>query len=73
MDSNPSQTNRTEATAAFEAELEELVTTAFARGAAVEAVWVIETPISGAPDWSVAIEKRPSETDSGFDPRYLEE
>ncbi|MEY7850874.1 hypothetical protein AB7C87_16935 [Natrarchaeobius sp. A-rgal3] len=65
--------NRANATNAFEAELEQLVTTAFARGASIEAAWLIETPVSDAPDWVVTVEKRPSQGNSGFEPRFLEE
>ncbi|MWV39511.1 hypothetical protein [Natrialba sp. INN-245] len=73
MDSNPTRTNRTEATTIFETELEQLVTTAFARGASIEATWEIATPVSDAPDWLVTVEKRPTKTNGEFEPQFLEE
>ncbi|RQG90138.1 hypothetical protein EA462_09110 [Natrarchaeobius halalkaliphilus] len=73
MDSNHTSSPPTDATERFERDLEELITTAFARGAAVEATWMVTTPVADAPDWSITIEKEYSRTESGFEPRFLEE
>jgi hypothetical protein len=57
----------------FERELEELICTAFARGTAIEGQWEITVPVSSAPDWTVIIEKRVSETDPTYEPSFLDD
>lgn len=54
----------TAATVRFERDLEALVLAAFADGAAVEGSWEFELPVADAPDWTVEIRKRRSETDA---------
>lgn len=73
MDANHPPETRAEATSTFEQELSELVTRAFARGAAIEDTWTITTPVSDVPDWSVTIEKQVSNGDRSFEPEFLEE
>ena len=53
------------ATFQFERELESLVLSAFADGAAIEGEWDVELPVSTAPDWTVEIRKRVTEPDDG--------
>ncbi|WP_049896922.1 hypothetical protein [Natrialba chahannaoensis] len=67
MDANHSPEDRADATDAFESELKTLVTTGFARGAAIEATWVIKTPIGDAPDWIVTIKRENSTPDPPHD------
>ncbi|ELY88161.1 hypothetical protein C483_15641 [Natrialba hulunbeirensis JCM 10989] len=67
MDTNHSPEDQTDATDAFESELKTLVTTGFARGATIEATWVIKTPIEDAPDWIVTIEREDLNSDPPHD------
>ncbi|ADD05968.1 uncharacterized protein Nmag_2407 [Natrialba magadii ATCC 43099] len=67
MDANHSPEDRAAATDAFESELKTLVTTSFARGATIEATWVIKTPISDAPDWTVTVKRADTEPKPPYD------
>ncbi|WP_226483168.1 hypothetical protein [Natrinema amylolyticum] len=66
--SNPSA----DTTAAFEHDLQDLILTAFGRGADIEDTWNIASPVSDAPNWWVTIEKRPLE-ERTYEPTFLEE
>ncbi|ADB59516.1 hypothetical protein Htur_0618 [Haloterrigena turkmenica DSM 5511] len=71
-DSGPSDPD---VTAAFERDLEALVTTAFGRGAVIDGVWDVSSPVSAAPAWTVTIERREPDPDSdpAFEPEFLED
>ncbi|ELZ07314.1 hypothetical protein [Natrialba aegyptia] len=64
MNTNHSPEDHTEATETFEADLKTLITSAFAHGAAIEATWVITTPLADAPDWIVTVERENSDSQS---------
>ncbi|MFC6716013.1 hypothetical protein ACFQGT_17860 [Natrialbaceae archaeon GCM10025810] len=72
MESTDPPTPAPDATVAFEQELEEMILTAFGRGAAVEGTWTISGPVADAPDWHVTIEKVPP-AERTFDPTLLDE
>lgn len=59
------------ATVRFERDLESLVLEAFAKGAAIEGTWVIESPVEGAPDWTVEVSR--SRADVAYTPRFVDE
>ncbi|WP_126662678.1 hypothetical protein [Haloterrigena salifodinae] len=71
-DSGPSDSD---VTAAFERDLEALVTTAFGRGAVIDGVWDVSSPVSAAPEWTITIERRDPDpdSDSAFEPEFLED
>lgn len=60
-------------TAEFERDLAALVTTAFGHGAVIDGVWDVSSPVSDAPAWTVTIERRETDTDSAFEPEFLED
>lgn len=69
MKQNPS----TDPTELFEAELRELIATAFGRGDLVEGTWELSFPIADAPDWTVTIERCDSDETSSYEPRFIED
>ena len=72
VDSGDSIEETTAVTVAFERDLESLVLSAFADGAAVEGSWEFELPVADAPDWTVEIRKRRAETETGDAPELLD-
>ncbi|RKD87983.1 hypothetical protein ATJ93_4469 [Halopiger aswanensis] len=64
---------KSEHTEAFERDLEELIITAFSRGATVEGNWEIQIPVTDAPNWSVTITKHSLDEQSGYEPNLLDE
>lgn len=63
----------TDESSSFERDLEAVILAAFARGAAIEGQWEIDVPVTTAPDWTVTIEKRASETDPTYEPTFLDD
>ncbi|MFC7212540.1 hypothetical protein ACFQO4_00360 [Saliphagus sp. GCM10025334] len=72
MEANHPSTSSTDASAAFEHELKDLIISAYGRGAAVEHTWEFPGPVSDAPNWRVTIEKVPP-AERTYDPSLLEE
>lgn len=72
MDPDPSPDVRAEMTTTFERNLEDLLVTAFGRGA-VEGTWDITVPVSAAPNWTVTIEQYGSPNTASYEPELLEE
>jgi len=56
----------------FEYQLEELVLSAYGRGATVETTLEFDGPVSDAPGWRVTIEKVPP-VERTYDPTLLDE
>ena len=71
MNSDDAIRETAEATLRFERDLEALVLSAFAEGAAIEGEWSVELPVSTAPDWTVAIRKEATEPDDGGEAKFV--
>ncbi|WP_436344833.1 hypothetical protein [Natronorubrum sp. FCH18a] len=63
----------TDPTRRFERELRNLIADSFARGAALERTWEIPSSVTGAPNWSVRIEKIYGDDDPSYEPQLLDE
>lgn len=72
MNSDDANREATAATLQFERDLESLVLAAFADGAMIEGDWEFQLPVASAPDWTVEIGKRRSETDASDAPELLD-
>ena len=69
----PQNGDDTDPTRRFERELYDLIADSFARGAVIDQTWEVTTPVSGAPNWQVTIEKTYSDEEPSYEPRLLDE
>ena len=71
MEENDPVEEAAAATLAFERELESLLLTAFAGGAAVEGTWNVTASVETVPEWTVEITKS-SDANTAYDPEFIE-
>lgn len=72
MDAHHPSDPVTDPTTAFEADLADLVLSAYSCGAVVENTVEIDAPASDAPNWRVTIEKVPP-VERSYDPSLIDE